>query len=134
MATYDYGLDLVCKDDMPLNAAEVSGVQNVAQAIYRRLITPRGGVIDDPNYGTDISALIDDVQTSRQAAIIAQQIDVEAMKDERVLSSQTQGEFRQIKGSEVRYIASTVATTATGPFSLVLSISNVSVDVLTIQV
>lgn len=129
---YDYGLDLACTDDMTIGATEVSGTANVAQAIYRRLISPRGSLIDDPDYGSDVTLLVDDVQTSRQAAIIAQQIDTEARKDERVLASQTQGEFRQLGGSQVSYLASTVANTAEGPFRLVLSITNVSVDVLQI--
>ena len=131
MAT-DYGSDLSCTQDLVLTMPEVSGVLGVEQAMIRRLITPRGGLLDDPAYGTDISALIDDSPTTRQSAIIAQQIDVELQKDERILSSQTTGEFRRDSSGAYKYIASTVATSADGPFRLVLQISNVSVDVLQI--
>jgi phage baseplate assembly protein W len=131
MAT-DYGLDLACTDDLTNDMAEVTGLANVAQALYRRIITTRGALIDDPAYGFAISNLVDDSQTARQAAVIASSIDAEFEKDERVLSSTTEGRFERDKGAAWRYIAASVVTTADGPFQLVLAVSQVTVEILQI--
>ena len=85
----DYGTDLDCLDDIAENGGEVDGVMCLAQACVRRLITPRGGLIDDPNYGFDVRSIIDQASTKRGQAIIATGVDGEIEKDERVLSSST---------------------------------------------
>lgn len=128
--TYDYGTDLACTLDMSPNGAEVSGLANLGQALYRRLITARGGLIDDPAYGFDTTTLIDEAMTQRQVALLAQQIDAELTQDERVLTSSTTGEFQRDTLSSGRYIATTIITTADGPFRMVTAISNVSVEFL----
>lgn len=132
MAT-DYGHDLACTSDLTANMAEVDGLTTLVQALYRRLITPRGGLIDDPNYGFDCASLLDEGVTQRTLALLAAQIDAELVKDERVGSSKTTGQFTPGPGNAGRYVASTLVTTATGPFRLVLSISNVSVEILAVQ-
>ena len=132
-ATYDYGHDLACTSDLTANMAETDGLTTLAQALYRRLITPRGGLIDDPNYGFDCTSLLDESVTQRTLAILASQIDAELVKDERVGSSKTTGQYTPGPGNAGRYVASTLVTTADGPFRLVLSISSVSVEILSVQ-
>ena len=131
--TYDYGHDLSCTDDLTAAMVEVDGLTTLAQALYRRLITPRGGLIDDPNYGFDASSLIDEGVTNRKLALIASQIDAELVKDERVRTSKTTGSWRRDIGNVGAYTTSTLVTTADGPFSLVLSITDVSVSILSIS-
>lgn len=127
---YDYGLDLACTSDILPNAGEVSGLDNLTQALYRRLITARGGLIDDPAYGFDTTTLVDEAQTRRQVAMIASQIDGELTKDERVRRSQTTGEFVQTSLSSGKYIATIEITTADGPFQMVMAVSRVTVELL----
>ena len=121
----DLGTDITCTDDIDPSFALSSGATQLAQALYRRIITPRGGLPDAPAYGFGASTIIDQDMTARQVAVLANSIDAEFMKDERVLSSSTTGTFaNQI------FVGSTLVTTAAGPFRLVLSISSVSVDLL----
>lgn len=129
----DYGHDLACTSDLTAAMVEVDGLTTLAQALYRRLITPRGGLIDDPNYGFDCTSMIDQGMTARQLALIASQIDAELVKDERVASSRTTGRFTAGAGNAGTYTASTLVTTADGPFTLVLSIDAVSVSILSIS-
>lgn len=123
----DFGHDLACTLDLDPGMAEVDGITTLAQAIYRRITTQRGGLIDWPDYGFDATSLIDDGMTDRQIAVIMSSMDSEIMKDERVLRSTTTGTFANQK-----LTASTLVTTATGPFRLVLSISSVSVELLSV--
>lgn len=54
----DYGTDLSCVVDLDAGLAEVTGNTLLAQALARRLITPRGGLLDDPNYGYDLTQFL----------------------------------------------------------------------------
>jgi phage baseplate assembly protein W len=130
-AASGFGLGWSCTDDLAVGTM-VSGNRIVAEACYRRLITPRGTLIDDPNYGTDLTSLIDSElavatqsqQTSTLARMFAM-VDQEMRKDERVLSSATTGAFV----SSVLTVAIAIRT-ATGPFQLVIAVSGVTVTLL----
>ena len=128
----DYGTDLDCLDDIAENGGEVDGVMCLAQACVRRLITPRGGLIDDPNYGFDVRSIIDQASTKRGQAIIATGVDGEIEKDERVLSSSTAIAVTQIGAGQYSATLTTVITPAGGdpPFRLVVSVDAVSVTLL----
>ena len=129
----DYGSDLACLDDLDENMSEISGLTCLTQALYRRITTSRTGLIDDPDYGFDVTSLVDCAMTRRQMAIIASQIDGEFMKDERVLRSSTIGAYQSDQGATGRYVATSTVTTADGPFKLVLSVSSVTVDLISVS-
>lgn len=108
--------------------ATVSGRLCLAQALARRIITPRGALIDDPNYGTDITDFLDDDVPAPVLTQLAGNIDAEFLKDERVVASQ----------STVIFAAGKLVTTSSvqdgdGPFALVLSVGDVTVDILKVQ-
>lgn len=128
MSMQDYGRDLACMSDLDASMSEVDGITVLAHAIFRRVTTRRGGVIDSPDYGFDAASMIDDGMTDRQVAVVLNAIDSEVEKDERVLRSSTDGSF---DGQTLT--ASALVTTADGPFRLVLSISSLSVDLLTVS-
>jgi hypothetical protein len=85
-APLGYGTDLSCVTDITADAAEVDPFsrQAVAEAVTRRLITPRGGVIDDPDYGFDVRAFCNRGTTPAGLRAIADQCRTEALKDDRV--------------------------------------------------
>jgi hypothetical protein len=120
-----YGYDLSCVTDLDPMAIEVSGYTVLAQALVRRISTPRGGLIDDPNYGFDVPGLLKDDMTPAQIAQIGPQIDAEFLKDERVLSSQTTATF--LAGS---LLTSSVVVGASGPFKLTLAINELTIAIL----
>lgn len=121
----DFGSAWSCVSDLTMPAQMVTGHRVVAEAIIRRWQTPRGGLIDDPNYGFDLSGYISDDIDKKDIARITQAAAAEALKDERVLTADVQIQF--IGGV---LIASGSFTTAQGPFRLVASVSNVTVQLL----
>ena len=84
------GLDTSCTDSLRAGRIVRSFRVLVAEACYRRLITPRGtlrGGEQEANYGLDLAGLIGSVVPSGGAALVASlpgQIKLELLKDERV--------------------------------------------------
>jgi len=119
----DYGRDLSCVTDLTAEMAEVSGRRLLGEALARRLVTPRGSLLDDPNYGFDVRDYIADDQSVSALPIIAASIDAEFRKDERVIDSRT---TIQLAGTGVLTISSTVTDSA-GPFQLVVAVGDLDV-------
>jgi hypothetical protein len=68
----------------------VTGRTALAQALYRRLSTEVGGLWYDNEYGYDITRYINTAQSpTRSPGMIAQAINAECLKDERVLDCAT---------------------------------------------
>ena len=85
------GTDTDARDDLPLVDSQVSGIQNVFNALYRRLTTPTGAlqfVGDDPTYGFAIQNLVNDVMTPAQAHAYQSIIRSQIMKDPRVIDAE----------------------------------------------
>jgi hypothetical protein len=118
-STVDYGTDFSCTSDLDPGMVLVSGRLCLVQAIYRRLITPRGMLIDDPNYGTDIGAWLNDSLMPGDVARKASQLAAEVLKDERVVACATTGVY----SAEVLTFTSQV-TDGAGPFTMVLIVSD----------
>jgi phage baseplate assembly protein W len=126
-SSVDYGHDLFCITDLDAGMLEVDGRRCLAQAIARRLITPRGGLIDDPNYGYDLTVFLNGDFDQATLARMNGQIVAECLKDERVVSA-----YAQVVVSGNVLIVTLSLTDGLGPFPLVLSVSNVSVSILNI--
>lgn len=108
--------------------SETSGGHLVAEAIARRLQTPRGRLIDDPNYGFDLTGSLNDDLSQADIARISASVQGECQKDERVLSASVQASF--VTGA---LIVSILLSLASGPFRLVLAVTAVSVQILQVS-
>lgn len=86
VAPFRYGTDIACTDDIPADFREVSADdhQGIAESLVRRLLTPRGGLIDDPTYGDGLMSLIHHGITVQELAGIQQRIEQECRKDDRI--------------------------------------------------
>jgi hypothetical protein len=104
---------------------EVTGRQLLSEALIRRLLTPRGGLIDDTNYGYDLVGELNDDLSPNDIGRIGSSIDQEMLKDERVLASKTQVLFQNGV-----LIVTILITDGTGPFPLVLQVSGVTISLL----
>jgi hypothetical protein len=124
----DLGTCWSCITDVTTPATLSSGNRCVAEAIARRWGTPRGGLIDDPNYGYDLTDAIGDDLNKSDLAKMAHFAAAEAEKDERVDSADV---TIQLIGAVL--IVSGTITTARGPFQLVVSVSNVTVTLLSVS-
>lgn len=125
-AQNSFGSCWSCVDDLTMPAIMVTGNRVVAEAIARRWSTPRGGLVDDPNYGFDLTDYISDDVTQTDLGRIAALAGAEAKKDERVLSCAVTITL-DLAG---KLTVTGNVRTATGPFQLVLAVSQVTVALL----
>lgn len=107
-----YGADVWCTDVM-VTGRMARGRTLVAQALYRRLITPRGMLADDDTYGLDLAGYVGAVGSTVALAALPSLVRAELMKDDRV--------------SDIS-VTSAVSTDAAGLVSIVLEIGVVLTD------
>jgi len=123
-----YGVDIAMTADstgMDPAMASVTGRLGLAQSLVRRLQTPSGRLIDDPDYGYDLLGELNDDLSPADVGRIASQVAAECEKDERVVSCQASVGF-----TLGVLTVGLVVTDGKGPFKLVLTASNVTVSLL----
>jgi hypothetical protein len=103
-----------------------SGFQCVAEAILRRWTTNSGGLIDDPNFGRNVTDSVNSDLSPSDIDRWQQQLGAEAEKDERVQRC-TVSVSLTIAG--VLMVAAQVQTSA-GPFKMVVSVVDVTPTLL----
>lgn len=84
-----YGIDAYCWDELRTGRL-VSGAELVAQAIYRRLTTPRGTLRDGDDgdvYGFDLLDFIGKVGSKAAIDVLPGAVVAEVLKDDRVSSA-----------------------------------------------
>ena len=128
----DIGTDLYCISDLDPAGRTVSGPEALAQAIARRLQTPRGALAaigDDPDYGLDLRDYVgDDVGAAIEAEVEAEveaAVRAECLKDERVRDV----DVTVAVSGRALTVGLRVASTQ-GAVRLVLAVSAVTVDLL----
>ena len=121
----DHGTDFYCTDDLEPNLRVVSGRECLRQALLRRLITPRGSLFFDPNYGTDLRAFL---ASSARASEIAQAVEAECLKDERVEDVSSLVTPPATNSDPIVVRLSIVD--ADGPFPLTVAVSSLTVKLL----
>lgn len=126
--TIDYGTDIHTPDAMDLDPAFsfVTGLPALGEALARRLVTARGSLDGDPNYGHDVRQYLNDDRPDVTA--IAAAVSDELAKDERVDAATCEVSFDETVGA-LRITATGFASTV-GPFRLVLAIDAVTVAIL----
>lgn len=129
------GTDIDCVSDLDPSFGLVSGNMTLAQAIARRLTTARGSLFYDEDYGTDLNQTINDsagpvgARGTSGTFRLRAAIEAEAMKDERVMSAKAEVSLASSDAFSVRL---TLAT-ADGPLELVMSVSEVTADLLEVS-
>jgi phage baseplate assembly protein W len=124
----DFGTDISCVTDLADDGRSVTGRMVVAEAIARRLITPRGRLIDDPDYGFDLTAYLNDDLTPTELGALRSGAEQECLKDERV----EQAEIEAVLDSAGLLTVNIDLTVADGPFALVLAVSATSVTIISV--
>ena len=86
VAPFGYGSDLSCASDLDPSMAEVDGGTTLAlaQALARRLDTPRGSLPDDKNYGISLRSYLNRGVVDEDLRSLGGQIKGELLKDDRV--------------------------------------------------
>lgn len=130
MADLGLGTDVAVTTGLPRRRKLVSGTANFAQAIVRRLTTPRGALAvvgEDPNYGHDVRQYLHREMTRAQIAAAEQAIADEVEKDERVAAATV---TLALDAQASQLTLDITVETADGPFTLILSISDITVEIL----
>jgi hypothetical protein len=83
-----WGSDLSCVSDCDASFSELPANSPliVAQAVTRRFLTPRGGLLDDQDYGLDLRGYCNRGVTQLDLRTLQTRCVAEALKDERVSS------------------------------------------------
>jgi hypothetical protein len=126
----NFGTCWSCVSDLSSPAVMVSGNQVVAEAILRRWGTSPGELIDDPDYGFNLSDLISDDLGPADIALAQQQAGAEAEKDERVLSATVTLTLNNATGV---LTVNALVVTSLGPFTLVASVSAIGTALLLVS-
>lgn len=125
MATPDFGVDVSSFPVPDTTFSTISGYKVLAQALARRLLTPRGFLTFHPNYGLDVRKYINESIDDTTLARIRSEVALELHQDERVQDANATVAFVQ---STQTLLVTCKVVTASGPFSFVLSLSAVSVQ------
>jgi hypothetical protein len=132
--TTDFGTDTLCLDSLR-TGRRVTGVRRVAQRCYHRLITPRGmlrGGVDEGNFGLDLASLCGSAVTAELESAIGPRIRTELKKDPQVDTVDVDVVSTTVAGV-VSWVITISATTAAGPFRLVVGVSDVTVELLGLE-
>jgi phage baseplate assembly protein W len=122
----DLGTDISCVTSLDPACKEVTGRLCLLQALARRLSTPRGRLINDPNYGFDLTQYINDDVSPLDLARIKAGAEAECLKDDRVLGVDI---TLTLSLAGVLLVA-IVVTDIEGAFTSVLSVTDVDVTIL----
>jgi hypothetical protein len=131
-----YGTDVYMWDRL-VPGRMATGVTLLAQAIYRRLTTPRGTLDDGDEgvvYGLDLAEHIGRQATPDAIANIGPALEAEILKDDRIASAAATAEA--VTGTD-GLTTTTVSIdvipydeTAAAPFAMTLAVSDVTVSLL----
>lgn len=130
----DYGTDTSCTTTLSTGRM-VTGARLVAEAIYRRLTTPRGmlrGSDAEQNYGLDLSDLIGSATTKADIAALPGRIESEVMKDERMESVDV-SITDTTDGVGKSFLVAITGVTGAGPFELKVAISELTTELVGIK-
>jgi hypothetical protein len=129
-----FGKDTYCYDRI-VTGRTATGVELLAQAIYRRLTTPRGTLDDGDEglvYGLDVSDFVGTIGTQRAVDALPGIVEAEILKDDRISSaSVTASVVTDSAGlSTVTLAITAVPLDELETFTLTLSVSDVTVALL----
>jgi phage baseplate assembly protein W len=127
-----FGDDIACDPEtgIPATFELVSERTALVQALVRRFQTARGSLVDDPDYGLDLTIWIGQRTDSAQLFAWQQALQAEARKEARVRSARA----RVTADRGTSTLTFTLALeTAAGPFRLTIQASQASVDLLSVE-
>ena len=129
-----YGVDLFCYDQL-FTGRLASGVELVAQAIFRRLNTARGTLRDGDEglvYGLDLLDFVGTVGTKNAVDALPDAVVAEILKDDRVARAEASAVIQRTSEGLVTIVLDidVTLTEADETFTLTLGVGDVSVALL----
>lgn len=127
-AELELGTDVSTFPDLDPTFAPLIGPRVVAEALARRLTTPRGSLLGQPDYGIDVRDALNEGVSRASLFALKASIEAEAEADPRVAEVDVSLTFDPAAGS-LRIVVA--GTTAAGPFELVMAVTALTVEILT---
>lgn len=124
-----WGVDISTFPGLDPMLGPLTGPRVVAEAVARRLRTPRGGLSFYPDFGLDLRGYLLAPLSQAGLSGIRAAVEAEAQKDERVLDASATVQF---VSEGARLLVSLTLTTASGPFKLTLLVSKLDVSITTL--
>ncbi len=124
-----FGTDLWCVEDLDEMGAEVAGTKVLQQALARRLMTPRGRLIDDESYGIDIREYLSDHLDATTLVRVQAAVRAECLKDPRVLTANIKATVTGALSAQTMELI-VDGESVEGPYALVLAVTSVTVALL----
>jgi phage baseplate assembly protein W len=122
------GLDIACINDIDSSLSLCYDANTLLlQSIARRLITPRGSLCYNPDYGFDLRGYLNAGLTTRQVASLEGEIQAECEKDERVSSADV---TVRATAAAMTMAVKIELETVYGNTALTLLVSGVTVEIL----
>lgn len=120
-----WGSDISCVTDCDAAFTELRADNPliVAQAVARRFLTPRRGLLDDDDYGLDLRGYCNRGVTRADLRTLQARCVAEAMKDERVTSASIDVQTTSASSLSVSALI-TPADPSLSPFTFVLSVDS----------
>lgn len=126
-STNFFGSDTSCITDVALIDQQVtSPLLLIGQRILRRWQTPRGALAsinDDPDFGYDVTQLVNAKLTPNAIATAESQLRAEALKDEQVRACTV-----RVVQSGTTVSVSAAFDTLAGPFALTMNVRDLTVE------
>ena len=126
MAAVDYGRDISCTDDIAADFHVSSGRRLLCEAIARRLITRKGALRRHKLYGYDVRDEINNDLGPGDLERISSGVREQCMRDTRVLQATCACTLEP----DGTLTLSIILVDGIGPFPLVLSASDVTVQIV----
>lgn len=124
----DTGTDIRCVDDLDPTFAIVTGERAIAQALARRLTTPRGGLFYDGEYGFDLRRYANSDFDASVAFRVSAAVEAECRKDERVADATADTTY-DAATETMRVVVACLGRDGSRP-RLTLSVDDVTVTIL----
>ena len=131
MAT-DFGIDVSTYPDLDLSFAPITGQRVLVEAVMRRLETDRGTLVFSPDYGIGIRSWLNESLTQRRLDELSALVIGECLADERIGTADVTTSWSQPTESLKLTIAISPADGVTPPFQLVLAVTSVTIDLLSL--
>jgi phage baseplate assembly protein W len=125
---FDGGDDVDCRTDTGKSFAIATGTRNLGNALARRLTTPRGALLSDPGYGSDVRRYLNAGVTAAQLARVKSEVAAEVSKDDRVQNPDVTVTVNPGAAAMAITIVTELAPGA--PFAFVFRVDKLTVDFL----
>lgn len=126
----DLGSDFSCVADIDPDLSVVTGRLALGQSLGRRLQTPLGGLFYAPDYGFDLQRRTGAGVPGGSLATLSGNVENECLKDERVEDVRAKLSFTEATQT---LTAELEVVSSEGPFDLVLTVSELGVEDLTVS-